>query len=60
LPGFFPIYLGDAGGLGLGAWLFLFLGNFFIYHLGLLPIVDGSSTHFASAFHSPALPFPLN
>jgi len=52
--------LGDAGGLGLGAWLFLFLGNFFIYHLGLLPLVDGSSTHFASALPSPALPFPLN
>ncbi|KAJ7001629.1 hypothetical protein NC653_011899 [Populus alba x Populus x berolinensis] len=40
--------------------LFSFLGNFFIYHLGLLPIACGSSSHFASACHSPALPFPLN
>jgi len=50
LPGFFPIYLSDVGGLGLGAWLFFLLGYFSFAWFAI-----GSSAHFASAFHSASL-----
>jgi hypothetical protein len=46
LPGFFPIYLSDVGGLGLG-------GCFYSWAIFVLLVAAiGSSAQFASAFYS--------